>query len=223
MPKVAASVVFPVSSPPRRNAVVELDSNGVIISVSPGQVSFRELAGVEYYSGILVPGLVDVMCGHEKSSHWLLSRGVRVAGRIGMPPENDVSSVSTAGLTWKSRYDGMVSYRVFEDMECFRKLFKTGVMRGVCHVAHPEGAGPALAGFGLMEMMEVMIELQEGTAKPDLAVLLAMASLNGANALGFGDTTGSLTPGKKPGINIIEGADLIKMRLLPGSRLRRLF
>jgi cytosine/adenosine deaminase-related metal-dependent hydrolase len=36
------------------------------------------------------------------------------------------------------------------------------------------------------------------------------------------DTLGSIEPGKKPGLLLIEGMDLAEMRLLPHSRVRRL-
>lgn len=85
MPKIAASIVFPVCEYPLRNAVVELDNSGFVLSVSRGDANFSELAGVEYYSGILIPGLVDVLSGTGDNGHSLIASGVRVAGRIGKP------------------------------------------------------------------------------------------------------------------------------------------
>jgi cytosine/adenosine deaminase-related metal-dependent hydrolase len=71
-------------------------------------------------------------------------------------------------------------------------------------------------------MMQMMLELQEGPASLSLPAILTMAALNGARALQFDHITGSIEPGKAPGLSIIEGADIAGVRLLPGSRLRRL-
>lgn len=98
MPKIAASIVFPVCGHPLRNAVVELDNSGFVLSVSSGGANFRELAGVEFYSGILIPGLVDVLSGPGDNLYSLVASGVRVAGRIGNPGERrGVSGSLVAG------------------------------------------------------------------------------------------------------------------------------
>ena len=98
MPKIAASIVFPVCGQPLRNAVVELDNSGFVLSVSSGGANFRELAGVEFYSGILIPGLVDVLSGPGDNLYSLIASGVRVAGRIGNPGERrGVSGSVVAG------------------------------------------------------------------------------------------------------------------------------
>ncbi len=98
MPKIAASIVFPVCGHPLRNAVVELDNSGFVLSVSSGGANFRELAGVEFYSGILIPGLVDVLSGPGDNLYSLIASGVRVAGRIGNSGERrGVSGSVVAG------------------------------------------------------------------------------------------------------------------------------
>jgi hypothetical protein len=221
MRKIASSLVYPVSSPPLRNAIVEIDDDGVIMAVDPGGQSFREKAGVEFYSGILLPGLADVMCG-DRGSHWLLGRGIRVSGRIGAAATGTLPGDASARSSWKSLYGGEVDYRVFRDMEHFMRGFTPGDFNGIYHALGRGGSLPVLASFGRMELVELMFLLQEGPGKFSLPFLLSMATINGAVAMDCDGLTGSLSPGKRPGLNIIEGADINNMRLLPGSRLRRL-
>jgi len=59
---------------------------------------------------------------------------------------------------------------------------------------------------------------------PDLPLenLVLWATINGARALGEQEQFGSIEPGKKPGLLLIENADLLNMKLLPESTVRRL-
>jgi len=66
--KISAHYVFPVNAPPIRNGIIEIDDKGKIIQViNPGKET-KEQAGVEFYSGILVPGFVNAHC-HLELSH----------------------------------------------------------------------------------------------------------------------------------------------------------
>jgi len=55
-----------------------------------------------------------------------------------------------------------------------------------------------------------------------LETLIKWATLNGAAALSESEWAGSIEPGKKPGLVLIENADLQNLKLLPESRARRL-
>ncbi len=296
MPRIAASIVFPVSSPPRSNAVVEIDQNGTVLSVSRGGASFRELAGVEYYSGILIPGLADVMCGPDESGHRLLAAGMRVAGRVGWPADRDGSwdtprgrpagsgntpfhprstdyppapdgapqedhpaapgqpqspdqasapggtpygsqfpapgkppslpqkmVPDTTGVTWRNRYGGTVGYILYKSMDHFRQYFRDVEVSGVCHFIAPQGELQVLAGYGQTGLLELMLSLQDGPLRYSLPELLTMATLNGTLATGYSREAGTISPGMRPGLNIIEGVDIEKMKLLPVSRIRRVY
>ncbi len=225
MPRIAASIVFTASSSPLRNAVVVTGDDGTVLSVSRGNPSFEEMAGVQYYSGILVPGFADVMCGEAPDPGWLLSRGVRVAGAESLPAGLSGRQVISGKpgepvrVDWQNRYGGQVGFLVYGSRENFDLLFGEGHGEGLLLWGGQDL--PVLAGYGGRDLLQVMYSLQEsGCCK--LPELLTMASLNGALATGYGDTAGSIEPGKKSGLNIIEGADLHNMKLLPGSRLRRL-
>jgi hypothetical protein len=214
MPKIAASIVFPVSAPPRRNAVVRMDDNGTVLSVSKGDASFSEMAGVEFYSGILIPGLVDLLNNKVCDNHRLVAEGVRVTGLIGDAGQED--------MTWKSRYGPELSFRFFDGMDNFNKGFREGETSNVFCPMGSGGSLQALASRGRTDLLSLMFELQEGPLRYRLPDLITMATMNGAHALNYQIEAGAISPGMRPGLNIIEGVDISGMRLLPVSRLRRL-
>ena len=66
--KISAHYVFPINAEPIKNGIIEVDDNGQILNViNPGD-EIKELAGVEFYSGILVPGFINTHC-HIELSH----------------------------------------------------------------------------------------------------------------------------------------------------------
>jgi cytosine/adenosine deaminase-related metal-dependent hydrolase len=66
--KIAATYIFPVNQAPIKNGILVCDDNGTIVEVLDKGEHFCEEAGVEYYSGILVPGFVNAHC-HLELSH----------------------------------------------------------------------------------------------------------------------------------------------------------
>jgi cytosine/adenosine deaminase-related metal-dependent hydrolase len=64
--------------------------------------------------------------------------------------------------------------------------------------------------------------LQEAAPSIALDEIIRWATINGARALKMEDSLGSIEPGKKPGLLLIEGADLDGLRLRRDSRVRRL-
>jgi imidazolonepropionase-like amidohydrolase len=53
--------------------------------------------------------------------------------------------------------------------------------------------------------------------------LIAWGTINGARALGMEDKFGKIENGKKPGLLLLQNADLQNMKLLPESFVTRLF
>uniref|UniRef100_UPI003217A8A1 amidohydrolase family protein n=1 Tax=uncultured Draconibacterium sp. TaxID=1573823 RepID=UPI003217A8A1 len=68
MRKIAATYVFPVSGAPIKNGILVCNNDGTVIEIIDRGENFREEAGVEFYSGILVPGFVNTHC-HLELSH----------------------------------------------------------------------------------------------------------------------------------------------------------
>ena len=80
----------------------------------------------------------------------------------------------------------------------------------------------SLASNNQLSMIKEMFILQESFPELHLTELLTWACLSGARALGMEHQFGTITPGKKPGLVLIKGADLAEMRLTGRSLAKRL-
>lgn len=58
MRKIAATYIFPVYSSPVKNGLLVCDNDGFIHEIIYSANGIEEQAGVEYYSGILFPGII---------------------------------------------------------------------------------------------------------------------------------------------------------------------
>lgn len=68
MRKLAATYIFPGGKPPLKNGLLICDDDGTVIELQQKGKNLREEAGVEFYSGALVPGFVNAHC-HLELSH----------------------------------------------------------------------------------------------------------------------------------------------------------
>lgn len=68
MRKIAATWVFPGNQPPLKNGILVCENDGTVMDLIDTGGQLREQAGLEYYSGILVPGFVNAHC-HLELSH----------------------------------------------------------------------------------------------------------------------------------------------------------
>lgn len=68
MRKIAATYIFPGNQPPIKNGILTCTPDGTILEISENNEKIREQPGLEYYSGILVPGFVNTHC-HLELSH----------------------------------------------------------------------------------------------------------------------------------------------------------
>lgn len=80
----------------------------------------------------------------------------------------------------------------------------------------------SLASADRLSMITELQLLQE--AVPEIAAdeLIRWGTINGARALKCDDILGSIEPGKRPGLLLVEPFNMQNMRLLPESRVRRL-
>ncbi len=68
MRKIAATYIYPLNRPPIKNGILTCAPDGTIVNISGSNDKFTEQSGVEFYSGILVPGFVNAHC-HLELSH----------------------------------------------------------------------------------------------------------------------------------------------------------
>jgi cytosine/adenosine deaminase-related metal-dependent hydrolase len=80
----------------------------------------------------------------------------------------------------------------------------------------------SLASNRHLSILSEMINLQDSFPSVTLDELVKWATLNGAEALGEENLFGSLEPGKKPGLLLLENIDLQALRLLPDTSVKRL-
>ena len=80
----------------------------------------------------------------------------------------------------------------------------------------------SLASNHSLSILNEMLILQKNFPDIPLSEMLSWACLNGAKALGMEHQFGSITPGKKPGLALIKGAELQEFRLTNRSSVKRL-
>jgi len=73
-----------------------------------------------------------------------------------------------------------------------------------------------------LSVLDEMITLHQHFPDIPFGELVQWATGNGAKALRMDEQLGTIAPGKKPGLNLITGMDLQELKLLPGSRVKRL-
>lgn len=78
----------------------------------------------------------------------------------------------------------------------------------------------SLASSGRLSILHELRLLHEAAPAIPLEEIINWGTISGARALQMSDKLGSLEPGKKPGLLLVEPVDLTAMRLLPQSRVR---
>lgn len=68
MRKLAATYIFPGDRPPVKNGLLVCEDDGTVVDLLEREDNWKEEAGVEYYSGVMVPGFVNAHC-HLELSH----------------------------------------------------------------------------------------------------------------------------------------------------------
>jgi cytosine/adenosine deaminase-related metal-dependent hydrolase len=80
----------------------------------------------------------------------------------------------------------------------------------------------SLASNSGLSILEEIKTIQKNLPHIALEDLIAWATINGARALGVEELFGSIEPGKKPGLLLLQNVDLQNMKLLPDSFVTRL-
>jgi len=133
MRKISANLILPVSSSPLKNGIIRLDNKGTILEVNDTGGNLHEEAGLEFYSGIIVPGFVlpwlslaDATDSIETLDRELIRSGVKGVGVL--IPE---SRVDDGGLEKMARspliYHPIIDLQPEPDEDEF-ELFQRGVV-----------------------------------------------------------------------------------------------
>jgi cytosine/adenosine deaminase-related metal-dependent hydrolase len=102
--KIAAQYIFPINQPPIKNGILTCSDDGTITEISGSHENFIEQSGLEFYSGILVPGFVNTHCHLELSQlKGKIEEKTGVGGFIGKinvlrneEPENTEKAIQVA-------------------------------------------------------------------------------------------------------------------------------
>ncbi|MDM8161199.1 amidohydrolase family protein [Labilibaculum sp. K2S] len=60
MRKIAANYIFPVTATPLKNGIIVIDEKNYIVDIVDTKGQFKEIQNLEFYSGVIVPGFIDV-------------------------------------------------------------------------------------------------------------------------------------------------------------------
>lgn len=80
----------------------------------------------------------------------------------------------------------------------------------------------SLASNHTLDILEELKAIQHAYQEIPLSDLFKWGTLNGAKALHWDNTLGSITVGKKPGINLITGVNIKELKLTSSSRVKKL-
>jgi|WetSurMetagenome_2_1015567.scaffolds.fasta_scaffold00332_21 aminodeoxyfutalosine deaminase len=105
-------------------------------------------------------------------------------------------------------------------------LYITGTMPPASMLGRTKGhvviGTDSLSSNDSLSILKELKLLQDDNPGIPLETLTEWATSNGAAALGLSDSLGTISPGKRPGLVLIENMDLQNMKLLPQSKVRRL-
>lgn len=80
----------------------------------------------------------------------------------------------------------------------------------------------SLASNNRLSILEELKTLQAHFPEISLEEMIRWATLNGAKALGKNDIYGKIEPGSRPGLMLLQNVDLLNLKLLPSSTVKRL-
>ncbi|MCB2196837.1 MAG: amidohydrolase family protein [Bacteroidetes bacterium] len=67
MRRISANYIFPVSSAPLKNGIIEINELGVIHNIIDTKGALSESRNLEFYNGVIIPGFVNAHCHLELS------------------------------------------------------------------------------------------------------------------------------------------------------------
>jgi hypothetical protein len=257
MRKISANLILPVSCPPLINGIVGLDDRGTILEVKDTGGRLREESGLEYYSGIILPGFVlpwlkleevaESIGGLDRELIRSGVKGAAVVIRQGNLTKDGLEQMRSSPITYHPVIEvcpgpGEDEFEVFNlgvDLlihawnefnlscsliSCSRESEHSDINRYIReynaahqHVAIPGKSLSSIHRKGPLNILEV---LQASGPGKDLGELLPAFTLEAAARIFEDDLLGSIEPGKRPGLNLVSGADTHSLRLNDKTSLR---
>jgi len=221
--KLSATYIFPGNRPPLKNGILVCDDDGSILDVTDTGGIVMEQPGMEYYSGILVPGLINTY-GRWEHSH-LKGKTPEEPGLDKFPGHNDELINCWQGdiRKFKNRPDSAPVFFVLcpnarGNIESHLQQVLLYQRKGIIICLGTDNPDPNHERSVLKEMITIH-QYSPSIAMQDL---IEWACINGARALGLEKKLGSFDRGKTPGINLITGMDLKNLKLTSISRVKKM-
>jgi len=212
MRKITANVIYPVSSAPLKNAYLIIDDKGKIVDIVKYERNKKELAGLEYYSGILIPGFVNPHCNLA-----LLQLNEKITNGHGL------NLYSNQGQSNEPKTIGDKHTQKALRFMWSRGISALGNVVGTNYLMHQLWTGSdSYALSNQVSVIDAMVTISIEFPEMSFETLLEMVTLNGAKALGMEETLGSFDKGKQPGVLLVSGFDFKKQQLRSDAEVTRM-
>ena len=221
MRKLAATYLFTSQSQLIKNAILVCENNGTIADIVVKENGLREEAGLELYSGILVPGFVNAHCHLELSHlHNKIEENAGLAGFLGsinrlqeIPGDEinkamnvadrrmwasgiaAVGDISNSSQSLSIKKEGKISYHTFVEVFGFHPS-RAGRAFKLAQEVHNEFSGAGLSSsivpHAAYSVSETLFEMINHRAKHDNSILSIHNQESSVEATFFKDGNGPI-------------------------------
>ena len=249
MRKISATYIISNVGAPLKNGILVLNDDNSVAELIDTNGIVKEIQDLEYYSGVLVPGFVDVFtflswpklnADQLKSTHLLpldhsvdihsVQKGINHLEAFGTKAAADFFPADTSLC---SKLNSKVSFRdihkdsldeIIRDSAYILQETSYSILGRLfdCNISTDKTYCIGTGSLTTHQKLSVFDELKYiQTLIPNLSLdlLIKWGCLNGAKALGL-DNFGSFEPGKNPGVNLITNVDYEGFSLREESNLK---
>ncbi len=247
MRNISASYIISNIGVPLKNGILVLDDDNSVVDLIDRKGSVKEIQNLEYYSGVLVPGFVDVftflswtnmtiskidsknLSGLElgeigniqtiqKAINHLEAYGTKGAADI-FPTRESEAVKTNSKVCFKDISDISDHYFNVLDLEFPNSVLGRLFPNNISlDKSFCIGTG-SLSSHLKLSVFDELKFLQTLNPHLKLEQLIQWACINGAKALDF-DHLGSFELGKRPGVNLITNLDYDNFCLKAESKLK---
>ncbi len=211
MRKLSAHYIFTGTGKVLNKGIIRLTDQGVIDDITDTNGTLDELAGVEFYSGILTPGFINTLGSAliPQPNRLLFAHDFRNR-------QEDIGLNLQPGSldhTWfvLCPESNLSNAEPLPDLEFFRRNKLKMCLGSDSRSLNRES--PILEALKVIHSHYPMIPFGE---------MVTWATRNGAEALAMNGWAGTIEVGKRPGINLITGMDLQHLQLQSQSKVKKL-